>query len=497
MFTLSFSILEAVKLLKNICSNISVNQSRVVFWLCFCIGIFQSIYHRIIGVELTGYGWKNALRNAWTISEDKTILYDYFRDPLYSLLINGYTQMFVDYWHSSIALGWSIWIFSWLLMCLIVHRLGGIWGNLGLVFVLSLSPILLSIPITMNTYPLSGLAFLLIVFVSLWGYDSPSSFRIFIFSVCHGIALAADERSIVWMPFTFFLLVSSLRSRPSRWGFLILVLAFVVAIPNAIDIFSGLESIKVDALGWAEKQEFQQSVAYRWATRTQDHRMMALCHDVPVEQFLVPSFLVTDCARGILSHNLAHRWPMVFLAFPFAASLFVILSLSVGSRIKRGFIVYSLGIFWVISALSVLPPRYLIQFAPLLIIVIGMGLGAFLSLIPPRYIWIVLLGGGVSSLLIQPNLSAEVFEQGITRSDIQKVTRVISPNDSILDCSGTGLGLLLYPKHPIIGTPSRVAMSEKECLSEAQSISSGVVIVDKQSSVEALLGTNLKLVFLK
>lgn len=436
------------------------------------------------------------MRNAWTIAEDKTQLYDYFRDPLYSLLLNGYSHFFVDYWHSSIALGWSIWGLSWLFMCLIAHRLGGAWGSLGLICVLSFSPLLLSVPITINTYPLSGLAFILIVFVSLWTYDSPKSFRIFIFSVCHGIALAADERSLLWMPFTFVLLVVSFRSRSSRWGFLIFALSFVIVIPSVFDFISGLESIKIDALGWAEKQEFQQSVAYRWATRTQDHRMMALCHDVPIEQFLVPSFLATDCARGILSHNLAHRWPMVFSAFPYASSLLIILSLVVGSALKRGFILYTLGALWVISALSVLPPRYLIQFAPLLLIVIGLGLGALLSIIRQPYIWVVLLAGGVSSLLIQPNLSAEVFEQGITRSDIQKVTRVISSNEPILDCSGTGLGLLLYPKHPIIGSPSKGALSEKECLSASLPISSGVVIVDKQSAGKALWGTSLKLVFL-
>ena len=50
-------------------------------------------------IQVSGYGWPNALRNAWLIAEGQTLHYDYFRDPLYSVLLNavvGFTDTYAQ-----------------------------------------------------------------------------------------------------------------------------------------------------------------------------------------------------------------------------------------------------------------------------------------------------------------------------------------------------------------------------------------------------------------
>lgn len=99
--------------------------SVITYWLPICLGCWLMLANRSVESQHSGYGWVNAFRNAWMVSTGDRVHYDYFREPLYSVLLNGCAQLVGNYASAAFVLGWIVAILVWCLPCGVAFRLAG------------------------------------------------------------------------------------------------------------------------------------------------------------------------------------------------------------------------------------------------------------------------------------------------------------------------------------------------------------------------------------
>lgn len=454
------------------------------------LGVFLLWLRRPDGVLISGYGWPNALRNAWLIAEGQTRHYDYFRDPLYSVLLNALTPVSGTYALAAEVLGWGIAIGTWILLCGIVKRLSGTAGVWWLLYALTQAPLLLSMSVHANTYPLSALTLLWCFGASIAYVQCPNRRHQLMLWASFALALCADGRAMALLPLGLWGLWQRGRNPKMRIQQILLFISVIWGVPELLDLWCALEPEKLAAHHVGMLHDFQQSVAQRWALVGTDLRMAKLCEPIAQSDFLTLSFLGTDCARAILSHNLTERWPLV-LYFPWwqlwgGAVLSVLLCRgSLGWTIGLG----ALGL-WVASALTVLPPRYLLQLGPLMMVFLCVGLGRLSGGLPQSVFPIfgmLLFAFGYNR---PPPQVKSVFEHALWETDWQGLNqRIPVGTAAILDCSSGGLGLGLYPQHRLALRPER-DQAQAAQLCEGTLPASLVIRTDSHSSWKLLWSTS-------
>ena len=88
-------------------------SERLWMWGLLIVGLWWTAVSLPDEMLVSGYGWQNTFQNAQMVATGQTRFYDYFRDPLYSVLLNGTSMVTGTYWSAASILGWGIWIGMW------------------------------------------------------------------------------------------------------------------------------------------------------------------------------------------------------------------------------------------------------------------------------------------------------------------------------------------------------------------------------------------------
>lgn len=403
-------------------------------YLAICTGILCGLLinaAQLNGVyaQISGYGWGDSLHHVWLVSQGEHRHYDYFRAPFHGWLVSLILPWVPSVYQASLVITRASIILSAIsLSAVVAQRCPR--NSLAIIGTAAFS--LAVVPdmwLWGNGYPLSLAGLCLVIWGCLSYLQKPSRRSFGLLVGCTAIAVMSDTRMIAWLVMLLPPLIKRL-----RWRFISAV-PIVLAAPMLMEWLVDWDP--AHKLSWDQQQRFQQHVAQRWATITQDPQLLKWCQSIPVAMYWTPEFLLETCSRATLSHNIER----FMLRSPFSPLMVGALILWTRERWILGFVALPL---WVLAALTVMPQRYLIWSLPLIVLPLALSIGR--------------MGNGVAALIfgallvgqsLHPQLLRQTEEHGI--SDIENIRELLSKHSTaILDCTPKRYAMLLLPADGVL-----------------------------------------------
>ena len=318
-------------------------------YLAICAGIVCGLLivsAQLSGIyaEISGYGWGDSLHHVWLVSQGEHRHYDYFRAPFHGWLVGLVLPWTSSVHQATLLITRASLILSAVSLSAVV---GQRYPRNSFAIIGTAAFSLVVVPdvwLWGNGYPLSlaGLCLL------LWGglnMQAPSRGSFWRLMGCTAFAVMSDSRMLAWL----IVLLPAILKHP-RWRFLC-ALPIVLFSPMLMEWLVDWDP--AHKLSWEQQRYFQQQVAQRWATITQDQQLLKWCQGLPAASYWSPEFLFETCSRATLTHNIER----FMLRSPLSPLFIAALILWARERWALALAVLPL---WTMAALTVMPQRYLI-----------------------------------------------------------------------------------------------------------------------------------------
>ena len=447
-------------------------RANTCFYAWFVIGqVYLVAYSNayVLDQKIAGYSWYNYLIQGWFVERRMARQYNYFREPLYPGILGELGEHFDSYANaalliSSLSLSLSS-LFIGLATWKLLPKNGAFWGGVASVLLYG-TPAMLESSRWGNHYSLlmmgSAIAF--------WGFSTASRTSI---PAALSVALlcSIDQRAILWIIPVVLLHFFSGDKLWKKIAQSLFSVFLIVLIPRMFRVYFSEDS--KHRLSLEQVLEFQRDVVQRWSLGD-DRQLTMMCRELNQSDFLQLSFLPTDCAQAILSHN---WWKQLPQFMPFSMNLYAVLTLILlllsffsSGQARRG--IYALFAFLQVyfwARIMPLPIRYLPSIAIVLIPIFPLCLGVIEEKMNSFRWGFRLMVALCCFFYFYPdqdeNRQRSTFrqqEQTEYWTFWQQFQKQYTEGDRFLDCSEMGLNSLILPKK-YVRQPFHQTRRQKEC----------------------------------
>ena len=403
-------------------------------YLASCVGIICGLLIitaqlSTVYAEVSGYGWGDSLHHVWLISQGEHRHYDYFRAPFHGWLVSLLLPWTSSVYQATLLITRGALIISAISLSAVVGQKFPR-NSLAIIGTAAFSLVMLpDVWLWGNGYPLSLAGLCLLLWGGLSYLDTPSRPLFWRLLGCTAFAVMSDSRMLAWL----VVLLPAILKKP-RWRFVIAV-PIVLAAPMLMEWLVDWDP--AHKLSWEQQRYFQQQVAQRWATVTQDPLLLRWCQGLPAASYWTPEFLLETCSRATLTHNIER----FMLRSPLSPLLMGALMLWAK---ERWLLVLAALPLWSLAALTVMPQRYLIWSLPLIVLPIALAVGRMGNTIAALVFGMLLNGQS-----LHPQLLRQAEEHGL--SDIESIRALVSTKPStILDCTPKRYTMVLLPMENVL-----------------------------------------------
>ncbi|MDG1478161.1 MAG: hypothetical protein P8R54_01155 [Myxococcota bacterium] len=422
--------------------------------------------------EMGGYGWPGYVLNGWLAQGDLLTRIDTLRTPLHPLLLGNLGEHLGSYADAGILISSLSCALAVLCAGLGAAALSGGWAGGLAALATGMVLGIYGAPSVTNQYPL--LAGLTVSAVGLSAVASrlPGLATGLLAGGALGLCMAAESRGVLLVPAAVALVgIGMVRSH--RWGRLRLGVGFALALSaglwmRATNSEAQHARMVGDARGLARQavmMDQQRAVIRRWVQQEMD--IHARCVALSTDDLLTTDYLTTDCAAAVLTNNLTVRIPR---HLPLGAVLTVsgLLLLLLPTRDRRGAWAEGVGAgllagssVLMLAVVTPMPPRYVIQQAPLLVLIGAAGAGRLAGRLPAPLPGLAMaaLTGWVLSGGWDGRARADRPALDTAYDTYAEVHRVVGPmlgeHDRLIDCADLNLELALLPRRVRSGDLTR------------------------------------------
>ncbi|MEC7985642.1 MAG: hypothetical protein VX278_10800 [Myxococcota bacterium] len=322
-----------------------------------------------------GYSWSRYLLSGWGMHHEGVGMYNGFREPGYFWVLSLLGDAMDSYIQAGVLIS-SCSVLA-LLICTgaIGHFFGGSWVAMSAMIALPWVATTVDASRWLNNYPMQAAVYAILL--TLWLYATRKRSWVFVLlgSLVLGLSFHIDMRTIFFLPVIAVLYSWGLyRNRRTRSrNLIIFLLAF-----GASYAWGSAVMVPPRAATFVQKQVEQQAVTRRWQ-REKGPSLKAACEEIPQNELLTLSSVVTKCGFQTLQYNVDNQFRL-----PFGRDLSVFaLLLALFFFWKRpvfGLFFSALSApFFVWMTLTPFPERYTILYAVPLACLVPCAVGAVLS----------------------------------------------------------------------------------------------------------------------
>jgi hypothetical protein len=419
----------------------------------------------VLDRDLRGNHWPEYLVQAWRIDQGSFDTAAGFRKPLYPALLQALGEH-LSYADAAVLLGSASAAVCVVAAGVLARALADAPAGGLAAFGVGLVPLVAHSSHWATAYPFSaatiGAGLACAAVFARWPWASTAALP----ALGAGLALAADDRGALVVPMAGLCAVlGTLKGRgAARLALPLLPLALLApaAVEQALgyvpELFDGAEArlqTRLDA---------QRAVAARWAAVSPRTALASACTALPIQDWLQPAFLGTDCARAVVADNRRHVLPGG-LSVPLSWAVVGGLAWLSGRHRRESPVVALLllgalvGPLLLLAAATPLPARYLLQLTVPLGVLLPVGVARLAARLPPPLGALAAVGTLAAVWTVRPSMevgsnwaASGQWSPDAWVGDHDDLRAAVAPGQPVLDCSDHAAAVALLPDHTLPDT---------------------------------------------